>query len=73
MAVLDLTFSATPASGFRKLASTLHLLPALARQRRHLASLDDVRLDDLGLTRKAATNEARRPIWDVPCHWQRRP
>lgn len=44
---------------------------ALFRQRRALAQLDDTRLDDLGLTRSDAEAEARRPVWDVPAHWQR--
>jgi uncharacterized protein YjiS (DUF1127 family) len=45
-------------------------LIALARQRRRLARLDDDALDDLGLTRHAARQEARRPVWDVPEHWR---
>lgn len=42
---------------------------AVLRQRRALAALDDTRLTDLGLTRKEAETEAKRPIWDVPSHW----
>ena len=44
---------------------------ALRRQRRHLAELDDAMLDDIGLTRETALQEARRPIWDAPGHWLR--
>jgi len=44
---------------------------ALARQRRHLAELDDAILRDIGLTRDQALREARRPRWDAPRHWQR--
>jgi uncharacterized protein YjiS (DUF1127 family) len=43
---------------------------ALARQRRHLAELDDAMLRDIGLTREQALREARRPRWDAPRHWQ---
>ncbi len=37
----------------------------VARQRRVLARLDDVALADIGLTRKEALAEARRPFWDI--------
>lgn len=40
------------------------------RQRQHLQSLDAAALDDIGLSRKDATREANRPIWDVPAHWR---
>lgn len=43
--------------------------PALARQRRALAQLDDHLLRDIGLDRHAAWSEAVRPVWDVPRHW----
>ncbi len=55
-------------TSFRRRASLLDLL-ALLRQRRHLARLDAAALDDIGLTRKEAQTEARRPVWDVPEHW----
>jgi uncharacterized protein YjiS (DUF1127 family) len=43
----------------------------VARQRRHLAVLDDHLLRDIGLDRADATREAYRPFWDVPRHWTR--
>ena len=49
---------------------TLLDLIVLARQRRRLARLDDDALDDLGLTRHAARQEARRPVRDVPEPWR---
>jgi uncharacterized protein YjiS (DUF1127 family) len=49
----------------------LWTLLTLWRQRRALASLDDARLDDIGLTRRDALREAQKPIWDVPRHWLR--
>lgn len=42
---------------------------ALYRQRRRLAQMDDAALDDIGVTRQEARDEARRPVWDVPHHW----
>ncbi len=44
---------------------------AVRRQRRHLGTLDDTRLDDLGLSYKEARREACRPVWNVPGHWLR--
>ena len=44
---------------------------AVARSRRALARLDADGLADVGLTRAAALNEARRAPWDVPQAWAR--
>lgn len=44
---------------------------ALYRQRRALARLDAVRLNDIGRTRDEAQAESRRPVWDAPSHWYR--
>lgn len=41
------------------------------QQRKHLATLDDARLDDIGLTRAQARAEAARPIWNAPDQWLR--
>ncbi|MEM6587191.1 MAG: DUF1127 domain-containing protein [Pseudomonadota bacterium] len=49
--------------------SLLDLL-SLYRQRRALARLDAHALQDLGLTRGEAENEAHRSFWDVPAHWR---
>ncbi|WP_298292962.1 DUF1127 domain-containing protein [uncultured Litoreibacter sp.] len=43
----------------------------LYRQRRALAHMDDAQLTDLGLTKAEAQQEADRPVWDAPNHWQR--
>lgn len=43
----------------------------LRRQRNLLKSLDECRLNDLGLSREEALSESNRPIWDVPTYWQR--
>ena len=63
-----------PAPLFRARKSpfaVLTLLNATWRQRKELSELDDDRLRDLGLTRKDAATEAKRPIWDVPALWTR--
>ncbi|SDI37193.1 DUF1127 domain-containing protein [Alloyangia pacifica] len=57
----------------RRRPSLLALLTgffAIARQRRKLAALDDHQLQDLGLTRSQALEEARRGFWDAPNHWR---
>ncbi len=43
----------------------------LYTQRRALAQLDDTLLDDIGVSRRDAEAEARRPLWDAPSHWHR--
>lgn len=43
----------------------------LRKQRRELAELPDALLEDIGYTRAEANQEAKRPLWDVPCHWTR--
>lgn len=48
----------------------LRTMIALARQRRALASLDDVQLADIGLSADDAQHEAGRAPWDVPAHWR---
>lgn len=44
---------------------------SLRRQRRTLARLDARALEDIGITRKQAEDEAARPIWDAPEFWQK--
>ncbi|CUH81041.1 hypothetical protein TRM7557_03197 [Tritonibacter multivorans] len=44
---------------------------ALRRQRQDLSQLDARTLKDIGVTREAAQDEARRPSWDAPSHWMR--
>lgn len=39
-------------------------------QRQKLKSLDDRALNDMGITRRQALEEARRPIWDAPQTWR---
>lgn len=43
---------------------------ALHRQRKQLAQLDALQLQDIGLTADQAIAESRRPIWDAPPHWR---
>jgi uncharacterized protein YjiS (DUF1127 family) len=46
-------------------------LMELWRQRRALDELDDRTLDDIGVRRHAARQEASRSFWDVPANWLR--
>ncbi len=52
------------------LMSRLARRVGLWRQRRALARLDDAALDDIGVTRRQAEAEARRPVWDAPANWR---
>jgi uncharacterized protein YjiS (DUF1127 family) len=52
-----------------RLTRLLRAGPALARQRRALARLDDHLLRDIGIDPREAWSEAVRPVWDVPRHW----
>ena len=36
------------------------------QQRKHLATLDDAALSDIGITRTQAEAEATRPLWNAP-------
>ncbi|MEO9516278.1 MAG: DUF1127 domain-containing protein [Paracoccaceae bacterium] len=40
------------------------------RTRRALAALDTDALCDIGVSAKAAAQEAAKPIWDVPQTWR---
>lgn len=61
--------TAAPGKALLSLAGILKIL-AVRRQRRHLATLDDAALKDLGLTEADVRAEVKRPAWDVPSHWQ---
>ena len=62
-------FSISRLFGQRGLGSLLLLVDMLAdwrhlaRQRRHLASLDDRALQDIGLSRSDIHNELAKPFW----------
>jgi len=53
------------------LLSRMLATAAVMRQRRKLAKLDNASLADLGITRKEAERESKRPAWDAPAHWHR--
>ena len=46
-------------------ALTIRVALVRHRQRRALAELDDRLLDDIGITRSRAMNEANKPLWSV--------
>jgi len=48
---------------FARTAATLKLWHQRARQRRHLAQLDEHLLRDVGITPEQARREARKPFW----------
>ena len=51
------------AEAFMKVAGMLHHWQARAEQRYRLAELDRRALEDIGLSRKQALAEARKPFW----------
>ncbi len=51
------------------LKTIAHLI-AVHRQRKALASMDDIALNDIGVSRTQAEREASRPIWDAPETWR---
>jgi uncharacterized protein YjiS (DUF1127 family) len=60
-----------PATRRRSFLALLLDWMAVQRQRHRLAELPDHLLDDLGLTRDEARNEAAKPVWEAPDHWHR--
>ena len=44
-------------------------LASLARSRHALRKLNAQQLADIGISKAQATQEARKPLWDVPDHW----
>ena len=42
----------------------------LLRSSRHLQTLADEQLCDIGITRAQAKAEAARPVWDAPASWK---
>jgi uncharacterized protein YjiS (DUF1127 family) len=50
---------------------SLRMLIDLRRSRRALAELDDIALEDIGISRTEARIESKRPIWDAPSAWRR--
>ena len=49
--------------------SSIATVLAVWRSRRALARLDDAALSDIGISYKRASQEAVKPIWDVPATW----
>lgn len=53
------------------LVARLAVLMSTYRQRQHLETLPDHLLNDIGLTREQAHQEASRSVWDAPKDWRR--
>lgn len=58
------TLEAFPDANGHSFIALLRLWQSRWRERRCLASLDSQMLDDIGLSREQAWNEAERPFWD---------
>jgi uncharacterized protein YjiS (DUF1127 family) len=56
-------FAESAAGWLRQIAQRLGAAHDRYRQRRALLTLDDARLDDIGISREAALAEGRMPIW----------
>ena len=57
---------ATAATGLTLLLDRFTAWLEVRRQRRHLLSMSDSMLRDIGLSRADAEREAGRPFWDLP-------
>lgn len=54
------------AAGLTRLLDRAASWLEVRRQRRHLLSMSDAMLRDIGLSRADAEREADRPFWDLP-------
>jgi uncharacterized protein YjiS (DUF1127 family) len=57
-------------SVLRRFLRLIGLARVIRQHRQSLGRLDPHLLRDIGITAEQAETEARRPIWDVPAHWQ---
>lgn len=57
--------SASGAQIFQRAARILLLWTERATQRRHLSNLTPWELDDVGISREAASREAAKPFWQA--------
>ena len=44
---------------------------ALHKQHQALLRMDDYLLNDIGITKAQAIEQATGPVWDAPNHWKR--
>ncbi len=70
MSIIELFSIRSHPSARRGVLPQLALSVTLWRQRRVLGRLSPESLDDVGISPKAARDEAARPIWDVPANWR---
>lgn len=70
MSLTDFFPATVSRSGYRPAALGLTRLIDLWRSRQALARLDATALKDIGVSQRAALNEAQKPVWDVPNAWR---
>lgn len=56
-------------SGKKSVIDRLVALQAIRTERRKLAEMDSDGLRDIGISRRQANMESRRPAWDAPARW----
>ncbi|CRL09204.1 DUF1127 domain-containing protein [Phaeobacter italicus] len=66
MTYMDTLCSTPPRAQHSSILGALINRISLWRERQTLAKLDDAALLDLGISARAAAEEARRSFWDVP-------
>jgi uncharacterized protein YjiS (DUF1127 family) len=71
LSLMDTVFGRVAITSRRgRFLDRLNAVLALHRSRTRLAALDAHLLDDIGLDRSAAQEEANRPVWDAPAAWK---
>lgn len=71
IAALPRAVALGPLRSVRSVGAVVTRLLSAQRQRQKLRDLPDHLLDDIGLTRREALEEAAKPVWDVPGFWRR--
>ncbi|MEM8655634.1 MAG: DUF1127 domain-containing protein [Pseudomonadota bacterium] len=70
MALTEFTTHRAALKPVARRAHPLSTFFAVWKSRRALARLDARALEDVGLTKDRAAQEAAKPIWDVPATWR---
>lgn len=70
MSATDLISASCPPARRLGLLARLHHMAEVARSRRALRKLAPHQLEDLGICKADAHQEAARPFWDAPGFWR---